>query len=820
MTTTIERGTGKALLFVALAAGIPAGGARPTADEAPPGADLRPLFRAAGLAARSQGARPTCSVFAFAGALEFALARPEGEGRPLSVEFLNWAANETTGERQDGAFFADLWRGFAAFGACDEAEAPYGAAFGPDFAPGEELRQRALARAERGLRPHWIKAWDVTTGLAAAQRAEIERVLERGWPVAAGMRWPIVPVWTDGRLAMAPPEGVRDGHSVLLVGYRRDPALPGGGAFLIQNSGSGPLEGWLGYDLVSAYTNDAVWIESGPELDVSLLSPLGPPVVGRNRRASSNEQPAWNDANLDMTWLLPGESVEVPLLRGPGVITHLWLTSHSGWVGELDALALRIWWDGRPEPGVAVPLADFFAVGQGRPAAVESVPVQVSPSGSLSACWRMPFRDSARIVVTNEHPERSTGLYWQVDWVEIAALPAGTPYFHARYRREHPAAAGRDYLVADLAGPGLYAGTVLSVTLAQDGWFGEGDDFFFLDGEEVPSLQGTGTEDYFNDAWGFRPRTGPWCGTPRWEGYATGDSGVAYRWHLADPVCFARSLRLVLEHKGNRAESEDGFYLERPDFFSSVAFWYQRGEPAPAEPLPPWAERRVPWEVHPLVRAFRKAVVSGGPAVRVDTQGFFGARPVLAWPNEAAGAALTLPFALAAGGRFAIRLAAASGPGLGAYDVELDGARILAADFRTAADGELDLPLGVHALAAGDHTVGFRANAAAAPGGGLAVELLRLLPLPPEARREVRTRHEAHFVRLGIGRAVYAYRLAFAAVPASLEELAAAGFLPARYLCDENERPLRSWREDGALHVESAGPEGWRREWRGRDPRR
>ncbi len=72
----------------------------------------------------------------------------------------------------------------------------------------------------------------------------------------------------------------------------------------------------------------------------------------------------------------------------------------------------------------------------------------------------------------------------------------------------------------------------MSVTLAQDGWFGEGDDFFYIDGEKVPSLQGTGSEDYFNDAWGFRPRTGHWFGQPRWQGDNAGDSGVCYRWHL------------------------------------------------------------------------------------------------------------------------------------------------------------------------------------------------------------------------------------------------------------------------------------------------
>ncbi|MEJ5252912.1 MAG: DUF2961 domain-containing protein, partial [Armatimonadota bacterium] len=155
---------------------------------------------------------------------------------------------------------------------------------------------------------------------------------------------------------------------------------------------------------------------------------------GRNRRVSSNEQPNWNDGNFDMTPLAPGQVLELPVLRGPGMITHIWMTSHAGGVNELNALSLRIYWDDRETPGVEVPLGEFFAVGQGKPAVVDSIPVQVSPTGSLTCYWRMPFAKSARIVVSNDNPSRTTGLYWQVDWVELDSLPPDTPYFYARYR--------------------------------------------------------------------------------------------------------------------------------------------------------------------------------------------------------------------------------------------------------------------------------------------------------------------------------------------------------------------------------------------------
>ena len=553
-----------------------------------------------------------------------------------------------------------------------------------------------------------------------------------------------------------------------------------------------------------------------------LLGSLAKTPVGRNRRISSNEQPNWNDSNFDMTPLPPGKVLEMPILEGPGVINHIWLTSHAGGVNELNALSLRIYWDDQEDPGVEVPLGDFFAIGQ-KPAVVDSFPVQVSPTGSLSCYWRMPFAKSARILVTNDNPNRTSGLYWQVDWVKLDKLPPDTPYFYAQYRQEYPAVMGRDYLIADIEGSGQYVGTVMSVTMAQDGWFGEGDDFFYIDGETIPSLQGTGSEDYFNDAWGFRKRSSLWFGQPHWTGYDAGDNGVCYRWHILDPVGFTKSLKVTIEHKGNHAYSEDAWYIERPDFFSSVAYWYQLGEPKRFGQLPPYPERCVPWQDHNIVRSFQKAKVSGNGKLAIQTVGFFGGRPSLRWDNKEVNETLTLPFNVSEDGNYTIRLITFLMPNSGFYDIKIDGEALLSEkvlserDFHSQSFEEIDLLLGTQNLAAGEHNLTFRALYSEK---SLSLEMIRLLKLPPKADRKIKTHNEAHFIRLGIGRAVYAYRLAYGELPSSLEILVKFGVMPERYLKDENGYDLKANIEGEWFVVESTSPDGWKHRWLGLDARR
>ena len=333
---------------------------------------------------------------------------------------------------------------------------------------------------------------------------------------------------------------------------------------------------------------------------------------GRSRRATSTRKlpdgrPDPN-SNGDNFRVPPGKTHVLADLKGPGVITHIWMTflgpephpwAKAGAANHKQML-LRIVWDGRERPGVASPVGDFFAAGFGRRMAVHSVPVQVENGASYNCFWPMPFAKSARVEIHNDSDKEVALLYYNVDWVQRDSLPADTPYFHAQYRQEYPVAPGKDYVIFEGAGRGHYVGTVLCVRSRSPGWFGEGDEKISVDDDASPSIWGTGTEDYFLCAWGLRKCSYPYFGVPYTDGgHVLGGKTCAYRWHVADPIVFQKRLRVAIEHYGwiavdenpkNRATS----WNEREDDYSSVAFWYQLGEPKPFATVPPAARRRLP----------------------------------------------------------------------------------------------------------------------------------------------------------------------------------------------------------------------------------
>ena len=244
-----------ALLFCGMLSSHPA--EQQTPASTPAEVDLRPLFEKWNLSPRRQGGRGTCSVFAVVGALEFAAAQKQGRSERLSVEYLNWASNAVVGRPQDGGFFSDLWKGFAAHGICPEEQMPYAQGFDPAREPDATAKASGKSGLDLNLEMHWIKPWNVRTGLTDEQFAGIKAALRHGWPVCTGLRWPKKEAWKSGVLQMCPPEDVFDGHSVLVVGYLDKTS---GGVFIIRNSNTG-RDAFMPYEYACAYMNDALWID-------------------------------------------------------------------------------------------------------------------------------------------------------------------------------------------------------------------------------------------------------------------------------------------------------------------------------------------------------------------------------------------------------------------------------------------------------------------------------------------------------------------------------------------------------------------------------
>ena len=211
--------------------------------------------------------------------------------------------------------------------------------------------------------------------------------------------------------------------------------------------------------------------------------------------------------------------------------------------------------------------------------------------------WPMPFAKSCRITLTNEGRRRLDHVYYHVDWSKVPALPPDTLYFHARYKQELPAEAEKKvYTFLDVKGRGFYAGTVLSVVQPEAGWFGEGDERIYVDGEKEPSIIGTGSEDYFNDAWGLHVVDGPYYGVTVADGTGLGSRMTGYRWHIKDPIPFKKSFRFDMEHLGwtfNNDGSLKSPFGTRDDLYSSVAFWYQEGVATGLWPVP-YGSARLP----------------------------------------------------------------------------------------------------------------------------------------------------------------------------------------------------------------------------------
>ncbi|MFT3685392.1 MAG: DUF2961 domain-containing protein [Phycisphaerales bacterium] len=269
---------------------------------------------------------------------------------------------------------------------------------------------------------------------------------------------------------------------------------------------------------------------------------------------------------------------------------------------HLRELVLRMTWDDAPTSAVECPVGDFFAQGPGAAAEkgngyVEfaSSAVSVGGSKSLNCYWPMPFRSHAVITVTNEGDKPVNSFYYNFDYrLEQSEAKEPPRYFHTQYHAALPAPKGKPLTICDVKGAGHYVGTVVSVLANSDGWWGEGDDNFFIDGKEKPDLSGTGSEDYFCGAWDFgRTFWTPSFGVTFYDnkgkgGEKRGIQNTVYRWHTADPIPFTTSLLFTLEH-GRGGFDEDRVPLRNS--YNTVALYYVDHAQRDGDAIPALKER-------------------------------------------------------------------------------------------------------------------------------------------------------------------------------------------------------------------------------------
>jgi len=302
-----------------------------------------------------------------------------------------------------------------------------------------------------------------------------------------------------------------------------------------------------------------------------------------SERAPDNLGQGWKVRPF--TRINAGETKTLMDVKGSGIIQHIWLVENIN-----PSMVIRMYWDGEKTPSVEAPAPDFFAVGHGKFARVNSLPVVVNPANALNCFWPMPFHKRARITLTNESDKDVDLVAYQITYLETE-LPKEAATFHAQWRHSTFAAENPHRLV-EIKGRGRYVGTFMAIGQLDKGWWGEGEIKFFMDGDkEFPTICGTGTEDYFLGSYGFpEVYTGAYSGTTL-PTNADGDMPAQwslYRWHIQDPICFDKDLRVTFQGLG---WGTDGKYRKTRDGVTTVAYWYQ-SEPHAVFPKLPSANER------------------------------------------------------------------------------------------------------------------------------------------------------------------------------------------------------------------------------------
>jgi hypothetical protein len=327
---------------------------------------------------------------------------------------------------------------------------------------------------------------------------------------------------------------------------------------------------------------------------------MADPVKDKGKRNIAN---AANEArDLGAGWKVnpfiiinPKESFTIAEMEGPGAIQHIWMTPTGNWQFSI----IRFYWDDEATASIEAPLGAFFGMGWNEYAHLNSLAVTVNPGSAFNCYWKMPFRKKCRITVENINDVDPVRLYYQVNYT-LTDIASDEAYLHAQYRRSNPDTGSLHTILDGIKGKGHYVGTYMAVGVSNNGWWGEGEIKFFLDGDkDFATIVGTGTEDYFCGSYNFENQK-----TRQYQEFSTAYAGLhqvirpdgvyrsqqrfgMYRWHIPDPIRFESDLKVTIQDLGWR---HGGRYLPQQSDIITVAFWYQR-EPHASFPQLPSKDR-------------------------------------------------------------------------------------------------------------------------------------------------------------------------------------------------------------------------------------
>jgi hypothetical protein len=327
--------------------------------------------------------------------------------------------------------------------------------------------------------------------------------------------------------------------------------------------------------------------------------------VNKDKRNTANA--SWAARDLGLGWkvnpyvrIKPGETFTMAEINGPGAIQHIWMTPTGNWRYSI----VRFYWDDETEPSVECPVGDFFGMGWGKYSPLSSLAICVNPGSAFNCYWTMPFRKKCRITMENIDDTETMTLFYQVDYT-ITEVPEDAGYFHAQFRRSDTDETSV-YTIADgIKGKGQYVGVYLAIGVHNNGWWGEGEIKFYMDGDtQFPTICGTGTEDYFCGSYDFDTNRKNTAGVDEsdYTEFCTPYSGLhqvirgdghydimqrfgLYRWHIMDPIRFDKDLRITIQDLGWR---KGGRYLAQKSDMASVCYWYQTEPHAKFPKLPGW----------------------------------------------------------------------------------------------------------------------------------------------------------------------------------------------------------------------------------------